>query len=350
MGRRKPDLGEFHDLTEAEDLREQLSRLHVQLRKAKNRNEALVEATLQGSRDALVALGPIPPVPAPKKDRRKAKPEVALWHLTDFQGSKVTVSYNSEVMRERILRFCEKVVRLTEIQRADHPVDECVILFGGDIIEGLFNYASQPFEIDASLFDQFAKAARLLAEVVRRALASYQSVRVIGEWGNHGRVGDKRAAVPRSDNFDRMIYELARAILSDPETEELHPRLTWEDSEEDIHWFAIGNYQALLIHGDEIGRNGAASINTLVKYVTQLKAGAFDRPFVDVYAGHLHSHRDIELPDGGSYFQTGSPESDNRYARDSMASTSRPTQRLHFIDPDRGRVTAQYKVELSDGD
>jgi hypothetical protein len=289
----------------------------------------------------VLALGKIPPVAAPKADTRRGKREIALWHLTDWQGAKVTTSYNTEVMRERILRFCEKAAKLTEIQRADHPVEDCTILFGGDLAEGLFNFPSQPFEVDASLFGQFVAVARLGAEVVRRALALYRNVTVIQEWGNHGRIGDKRAAVPRSDNLDRMIYELAREMVGDEK------RLAWRDSEEDIHWFEIGNYKALLIHGDEIGRNGAASINTLVKYVTQLKAGAYDKPFVDVYAGHLHSHRDIELPDGGSYYQTGSPESDNRYARDSMAATSRPTQRLHFIDPDKGRVTAQYKVDLT---
>ena len=341
-----PDLGEFHAHTELDELRRQLSNTERRLRQAKQRNDALVQATYEGARDALRALGPLPPVERPKKDRRKGKPEVALWHLTDWQGSKITTSYNSGVMEHRILRFCDKAASLTEIQRADHPVDDVVILFGGDIIEGLFNYPSQPFEVDSSLFGQYMFAARLVAAVVRRAMANYRNVKVIGEWGNHGRVGDKRAAVPRSDNFDRMIYELARAMISDPETDALPPGVEWQNSEEDIHWFNIGEYRALLIHGDEIGRNGAASINTLVKYVTQLKAGAYDKPFLDVYAGHLHSHRDIELPDGGSYFQTGSPESDNRYARDSMAATSRPTQRLHFVDPAKGRVTAQYKVEL----
>jgi hypothetical protein len=341
VSRGAPDLGEFESLTEAEDLRRQLANAQRRIRRMRSDHAVLVEAVKDGASEALHALGPLPPVKPPKADRRKGKPEVALWHLTDWQGSKETVSYNSEVMRERILRYCDKAEKLTQIQRADHPVKQCTILLGGDMIEGLFNFPSQPFEIDASLFGQFSIASKLVAEVVRRALAIYETVEVIEEWGNHGRIGSKRSAVPRSDNFDRMVYALAQEAVGEEK------RITWRSSEEDIHHFEIGNYAALLIHGDEIGRNGAASINTLVKYVTQLKAGAYDKPFTDVYAGHLHSHRDIELPDGGSYFQTGSPETDNRYARDSMAATSRPTQRLHFIDPKRGRVTAQYKVDLS---
>jgi len=342
-----PDLSAFHELTEAEELRRQLSEAQAKLRKERTEKEALVEAVQQGAKDALLALGKVPPVKAPKLTAGKGKPEVALWHLTDWQGGKTTTSYNSDVLVERIGRFCEKAERLTAIQRADHPVNECVILFGGDMLEGLFNFPSQPFEIDGALFEQFVKVARLEAKVVRRALATYENVTVVSEWGNHGRVGSKRSAVPRADNMDRMIYEHVRAILSDPETDELHPRLIWEDSEEDIHHFQIGDYAALLIHGDEIGRHGGVSLNTVVNHVKGWKSGAYDKPFLDVYGGHLHSHRDIELPDGGMYFQTGSPETDNRYARDSMAATSRPSQRLHFIEPERGRVSAQYRVDLA---
>lgn len=337
-----PDLREFEALTEAEDLRRQVSDLQARLRKQRTEKQALVDAVYAGARDALQALGPVPPVTSPKQDKRTRGAEVALWHLTDWQGSKVTPSYNTEVMRDRVTRFCEKAARLTDIQRADHPVTSCVILFGGDMNEGLFNFPAQPFEIDSSLFGQFAAVAKLEAEVVRSALSMYDSVSVVQEWGNHGRVGSKRAAVPRSDNMDRMIGELARTIVgSDPRV------VSWSIGDEDIQRVEIGNYRALLIHGDEIGRGGQVSVNTLIGHAKGWKSGAYPWPFHDIYAGHFHSHRDIELPWGGCYYQTGSPETDNRYARDSMASSSAPTQRLHFIDPSAGRVTAQYRVDLS---
>lgn len=347
MAKRKADMSEFTALTQLEELREENSKLQANLRRERERKASLVDATLEGAGGAMIALGPMPPVPKPKAEKRKAKGEVALWHLTDWQGSKVTTTYNSEVMRERVLLFCEKAVRLTEIQRAAHPVRECVILFGGDQLEGLFNYPSQPFEIDASLFGQFVQAARLEAEVVRQALAAYERVTVISEWGNHGRVGSKRSAVPPADNMDRMAYELARGILSDPETGELHPRLSWADEEEDIHHFTIGNYSALLIHGDEVGRGGYASPDTVARHIAGWKSGAYDKPFRDVYMGHIHRHDERALPDGeGALYITGSPETDNRYARDKMAAAGAPTQRLHFIEPERGRVTAQFKVFL----
>ncbi|MFA5052976.1 MAG: hypothetical protein WC565_02890 [Parcubacteria group bacterium] len=337
----EPNLEEFHALTEVADLRRVNSDLQARLRRSRKEKDDLVEAVRQGVKDALLAYGPIKPVPPRTPDKRKGG-EVALWHLTDWQGAKVTSSYNSEIMRDRVLAFCDKAQAITEIQRADHPVRDCAILFGGDMVEGLFQFPAQPFEIDASIFGQFASVGRLEADVVRRALAIYEKVTVISEWGNHGRVGSKRAAVPRSDNVDRMTYELAREILRGEE------RLTWEDSEEDIQRVEIGNYRALLVHGDEIGRNGFVSRATFCKKVADWKSGAYPWRFRDCYVGHYHRHDEDSLPDGvGAVYWSGSPESDNRYAQDTMAAAGGPTQRLHFVDPKQGRVTSQYKIWLA---
>lgn len=336
------DLSEFEALTEATELRRINSDLQRRLRRAKAKTDDLVQAAFDGSRDAMRSLGPVPPVPKPKADKRR-KPEVALWHMTDWQGAKLTTTYNLDVMRERVMRFCDKAERLTEIQRKAHPVRDCTLMFGGDMGEGLFNFPSQPFEIDATIFTQYATIGRVLADVVRRALAIYENVTVISEWGNHGRIGSKRAAVPGSDNFDRMTYELARALLGE------EPRLTWEDCPEDIQRVEIGAYRALLIHGDEVGRNGYASPMTIVNHVSKWQSGSYPWQFTDCYLGHYHTHNEWALPNGlGSVYQTGSPETDNRYAGVHMAASARPSQRLHFIDPVKGRVAAQYKVWLGD--
>jgi hypothetical protein len=334
------DLSEFRALTEVQELRSTVHRLEGQLRRAKAKTDDLVAATMAGARDAMLAMGPLPAVPAPEPDTRRHGAEVALWHLTDWQGAKATATYSTPVMRERVLRFCEKAERITDVQRADHPVKECVIAFGGDMIEGLFNFPQQPFEIDATVFGQFIAVAHLEAEVVRRALSYYERVTVVAEWGNHGRIGSKRAAIPRSDNVDRMTYELARQIVG---TEK---RLRWDEcSAEDIQRIEVGNYRALLIHGDEVGRTGFASPMTMVAQVARWQSGAYPWPFTDCYVGHYHVHQEFSLPNGrGSVYYTGSTESDNRYARDTMGSSALPSQRLMFIDPEGGRTTATYKV------
>jgi hypothetical protein len=324
-------------------LRKALTRAQQQLLQAKDRTEHLVEVTKNAAFDAMITLGKVPSVPTPKQDRRKGQAEVALWHMTDWQGAKKTASYSSEVMRERVLRFTDKAETITEIHRAHHPVNKVVIAFGGDMVEGLFNFPTQAFEIDATLFEQYVNVSRLLVDVVRRALATYTEVEVVAEWGNHGRIGSKRDGVPRSDNFDRMCYELARQLLAGEK------RLTWHDSPEDVQRIEIGNYRALLIHGDEVGRNGFASPATIVQHANRWRSGAYPWEFRDVYVGHYHTHAEWPLANGlGSVYQSGSTESDNRYAGVMLAASATPSQRLHFINPDKGRVTATYKVWLDE--
>lgn len=331
---------EAASLDELAALRDANRRLQTQLAKAKAKTEDLVAAVYQATRDSLLT-DPLSATPAPRKDRRGKHEEVALWHLTDWQGGKRTVSYDSTVMARRIETFLLKAESITAIQRADHPVRSCHILFGGDMVEGLFNFPTQAFEIDSTLFDQWRTVTATLILAVRRALTIYEDVTVVSEWGNHGRIGSKRDAVPASDNIDRMCYETARMALAGEK------RLHWDDSPEDIQRVEIGNYRALLMHGDETGRNGFVSQTTFLSYINKLKAGAFGWSFRDVYSGHYHTHHEQAMADGsGAWYQTGSTESDNRYARNGLGSRAEPSQRLHFIEPDRAIVTAQYKVWL----
>jgi hypothetical protein len=340
----KDRFDEMPDDIESDDVKELRSamlRLQKQLKQSKERNEDLVFATQQAAYDAMLTFGKIIPVPEVKIDKRKTKSEIALWHMTDWQGAKRTTSYNSEIMRKRVLEFAEKAVRITDIQRADHPVKEVTIAFGGDMVEGLFNFPSQAFEIDSTLFEQYVNVSRLVVDVVRFALANYEKVTVVPEWGNHGRIGSKRDNVPRSDNFDRMCYELARQLLAGEK------RLTWQECPEDIQRIEIGNYRALLIHGDEVGRNGFASPGAIVQHANKWRSGSYPWEFRDVYIGHYHTHAEWAMANGqGAVYQTGSTESDNRYAGVMLAASATPSQRLHFIDPEKGRVTAAYKIWL----
>lgn len=322
------------------ELRKALVHTQKQLQKSKSRGDEITEAISRAIYEAMLAMGPVQPVVSPKLPKRK-RAEVALLHATDWQGAKVTTSYNSEVMKTRVMDFAHKAVKITEIHRNDHAVNDCVIMFGGDMVEGLFNYPAQLWEVDASLFEQYTTVSRLMVDFIRYILTKFNKVTVVAEWGNHGRIGSKRDHVPKGDNFDRMCYELARQLLS------AETRLTWEDCPEDIQKVEIGNYRALLMHGDEVGRAGFASPSAWQAAGNRWKAGSFKWHFQDIYLGHYHRFAQEPMSDQtGSIYWTGSTESDNRYARDSMAVSGVPSQRLHFIDPDKGRVTAQYQIWL----
>ena len=166
LEQRFSDLPEGIESDDVKELRQALVRVQKQLKDAKNRTEELVEATIQSAHDATLSMGPIKPVQPPTADKRKKGNEIALWHLTDWQGAKKTTTYNSQVMRKRVMEFVDKAHRITEVQRADHPVKDAVVLFGGDMVEGLFNYPAQLHEIDATLFEQYVTVSRLITDTI----------------------------------------------------------------------------------------------------------------------------------------------------------------------------------------
>lgn len=336
---------EAREASTVDELRASLTRTQQRLAEAKAKKEQLIAAVYTAAKDAALAT-PLPSVVAPTRDRRKGDAEVALWHLTDWQGGKATPSYDSDVMDARVAAFIDKALHITEIQRAHHPVRDVVIAFGGDLLEGVSIFPGQHWQVDSTLFAQTFRVAALVESTVRAALAAYESVRVVFEPGNHGRIGTKHDGLPQGDNFDRIIGEIVRQKFAD------ESRLSWVMEDAFFQRLEVGNYRAMLIHGDEVrgfgGNTPAYALtrkgNAWASGAAVDRAGVFD--FRDIYVGHYHQPMQLTLANGGQIYMTGSTESGNAYAAEFVAATSVPSQRLHFIDPEKGRVSSSYVIWL----
>jgi hypothetical protein len=68
--------------------------------------------------------------------------------------------------------------------------------------------------------------------------------------------------------------------------------------------------------------------------------------FKDAHHGHYHTPMTQVLPTGGFIFGTGSPETSNLFALAQMGETGTASQRIHFVDPERGRITAQHIIDF----
>lgn len=329
----------MRDEEEVAELRRALKRAQQNEAKAKRKNEQLVEAVYQAARDASLA-ATAPKVVAPKKDKRKGRTEVALLHTTDWQLGKRTATYGVATCAARIEEFTSKALEITEIQRTHHPVRDAVLLVGGDIAEGIQIFPGQAYEVEAYLYEQMFEASRILNGMVRSLAAYFEKVHVVCEFGNHGRLG-RRGEMPYGDNVDRMIYRITEERTGDLKN------ATWQSSEAWYQIFQIGNYRGLLVHGDEIKSFGGNTPAFGILRKANAWATGVVEPYSDVYMGHFHTPMTLCMANGGRVFVSGSPEDSNEYAREFVAATSKPSQRLHFIDPERGRVTAEYNVWLT---
>jgi len=327
---------ELNESDQIDELRRALTRAQAQYARLKKSRDEMAGIVYQAAKDAALAYPRVPITPPAKA--KKHRPEVALWHLTDWQLGKATTTYDSAECAARIRRFVDKAIKITEIQRKDHSVDECVILFGGDMVEGIDIFEAQRWEVDGTLISQLFAVVQILEEVVRRAALTYPKVRVVGEYGNHGRIG-KFGALPKADNFDLMAYNICRQNTKDLK------HVDWQISAEWYQHVTIGNYRLLLVHGDEIRSFSGTPLFAIIKRVSAWAAGivpAFD----DCYMGHWHNPMSITIGNGGRVFVTGSPESGNTYAAEHLAAQAKPSQRLHFIDPEAGRVASEYVLWL----
>lgn len=346
MRDQSPDVSEYIAASESEELRRIIADLQNKLRRATTKTADLILAVREGARDAATVLGNPPKVPAPKPDKRTKKPEAALLHLSDWQWGKVTPSFNSDVATARVNLLAQEVVHLTEIERADHPVHECHVMLGGDFVEGVSIFPGQAHEIDSTLFEQMFSCTSALQRLLRTLLASFERVIVWEEKGNHGRLG-RKGDHPASDSADLLVYSLAKERMA---AEQDEGRLHWNsfDPEEPVGTIvAVGNYRALLAHGDEIKQFGG---NTpafgISRKVNAWAAGVLDA-FDDAYLGHFHTPLVLPLASGkGRIFVNPSIESDSVYAKEFVAASGTPGQRLNFVEPGRGRVTSERLVYL----
>jgi hypothetical protein len=322
---------------ETEELRQALTRAQRTIGRLKAKEADLVEAVYTAAKDAALVVGAAKPIPRPARDRRRS-PEVALLHVTDLQLGKVTESYDTQVCIERVRETVRRTIKLAEIQRADHPVRECHLMLGGDLVENVSIFPGQPFEVDSTAFEQVFTAAGLVEEVVLSLLSAFESVVVWEVSGNHGRIGRKGDS-PREDNLDRIVGKVARDKLT------AQTRLTWHEPKS---WYAVvevGAYRALLVHGDQVkGFGGNVPAYGILRKSNAWASGAIPEPFNDVYLGHMHQPMTLQMANGGLVYMTPSTESGSAYAREFMAAHGRPGQRLHFIEPKKGRVTASYLI------
>jgi len=326
-----------------EDLKKTITRLHKQIDKMRNRYDDLELAVKNAVKDAIADIE-IPKINPPKKDKRRKGEEVAVAVLSDWQLGKITASYNSDIAAGRVAEFAEKVVELTNIQRASHPVKKVHIWALGDIIEGTDIFAGQQWLVDSGLYRQiFKNGATMMADFLRVMLANFEEVHFAGVIGNHGRLG-RFGQHHYEDNGDRFLYETVRLILADEK------RITWdipEGRDGDRAWYTvdrIGNYSCMLIHGDQIRGSLGIPFYGVRKKVLGWKAAAMDGQmpdFKDVAFGHWHQLYQQEF-NGITVRCSGSTESSNHYALENLAAQGRPTQRLMFVHPEKGWTTVEY--------
>jgi hypothetical protein len=352
MTRVSDAMAETDKSAEVNELRGALNRTLLDLDKAKKFREQMVNATYRAMRDSADAMT-IPSVSKPDPDRRKVPEEYAVLSIGDWQYGKLTPTYTSEVCEQRVSKLVTKVRRIIDIHRKWAPVRKLHVLSLGDFHEGELIFPGQQHRIDASLYRQLTNGTRMYTTLLRQLAAH---VDLLTAWeidGNHGAIGgSQRREMHPESNSDRLMYAFS-AMLTEGEKRIVH-QMT--DPVGEANWYhvaEIGNYRTLLVHGQEFRGTAGMPWYSVQKHAGGWALGAIEEwadafrvgGDVDIDCGHWHQPTRVTL-NKVTFRCNGSTESANTYAQQQLASVGRPSQSLRFVDPIKGRVTAEYCLYL----
>ncbi len=144
-----------------------------------------------------------------------------------------------------------------------------------------------------------------------------------------------------------MVYRIAQLMLR----EERRCTFTMADPEGERAWYQImdvGEYRAMLIHGDQIRGSMGFPWYGLGKKVHSWASGGLpgNDGFDDLFMGHYHQMAAVPL-NHRTVWANGSTESTNTYAAENLAAQSTPGQWVLTVDPAAGEVVSAHPVRLA---
>jgi len=335
------DLDDIRAMAEDDQTKAALRKALRALDNERNKNAELYRAVYDAARDAASAMV-IPKVPKCRKDKRTSDPEAAVLLGADWQYSKTTVEYDSDIARQRIERHIDKSLRIIDYVRQHHPVPEAHWLLLGDLVEGELIFPGQAHRIDASLYRQVFEVGEIIAQQARRIKSYVDTVKVEGVIGNHGAIGGRaRREMHPESNSDAMAMNIARLALEGSGVEFPEPV-----TDNERHWHAVHEVMGkkwFMAHGDQV--KGASFGIPWYGFGKKVQGWYMTLgPFDYVATGHWHQtvREDIN---GIIHFGAGSTESANTYAQEFLAGGGQQgSQWLLFQNADG--LTSEHPIRL----
>ena len=265
--------------------------------------------------------------------------EEAVLLLSDLQLGVRSVSFNSQIAKERVATVADKVVKLTKKHRSAAKVDVLNILLLGDLIHQDYPWFADRDEVELITIDQFREVVdvALSKNLIDKVLPHFKHINIYSVPGNHGSLGNLAS---RRTNMDTMVAYNLQTLYRD------NKKISWGITDEFYQIVVIQGKRFLLFHGDQIksytgGLPWYGLVNKLLRWYSTMQ-GAFD---VAVH-GHFHTINHWHI---GSIavFSNGSFFTDDLYSLRKVGYDATPMQWLFFVPDDKERpITAMYPVDF----
>lgn len=275
----------------------------------------------------------------PRADRRKVtETETCVIHLSDLQIGKRTESYNFQIAAARMELLAEKIRKIVSNRKTSAKIQKCVIMIGGDIVEGETIFSHQPWTVDGDLWEQAVRQGpKILADFIINMSEVFRHVSVHSVPGNHGRSAPKNSSASPRTNFDNITGVITRLVVSQVIKDD---RITWDvDHDSFYRIIPVESHNVLLVHGDQIAGGGGIGGYPLTGLAKKIAGwgGSLPEKWDTIFLGHFHRPM-AGVVQGKMFYANGTTESDNDFALEVIGEAGRPCQRVVFFNKEHGPI------------
>lgn len=261
----------------------------------------------------------------PRKAQATAVVVASDWHVDEIVKPSTVQGrnrYNPDIAQTRADKLFRKAVILTDRNRSDTTIDQCLLVLAGDFISGniheelLENTAMPP--IDAIMYaqDLLDAGIRYLKEH-----GGFKQITVVCKSGNHSRITGKIRHATREGNSLEwaMYHNLAKR----------HPELSWIIEESYLTTIRVYDEVVRCHHGDAIKYAGGVGGLEVPMKRAYYQWNMTEAATVNIM-GHYHSY----VP--GYNTVNGSLIGYNAYAAHNKFAYQPPIQAYILLDAARG--------------
>jgi len=260
------------------------------------------------------------------------------WHIEErVRPSEVNNlnSFNLEIAEERVKGFFKAVLRVTEVENQNTPINTMVLCLLGDFITGHIHEEL----VETTLLPPVEAAVKALGMIqsgIDFLLGNSKLKFVIPcKVGNHSRITRKsRNATELGNSLEMFIYKALEERYAS------NPRVNFIIENSYHTYLRVYNMTLRLHHGHNVKYQGGVGGVTIPanKAIAQWNKSRWAD--LDVF-GHYH-----QFFDGGNFILNGSLIGYNAYAISIKASFERPAQAFFVINERLGGVIAVRRIYL----
>ena len=246
--------------------------------------------------------------------------------------------YTVEELDRKCDIFYDAILSVTETQRTAIPINELVIVFNGDIVDGDKVFSSQSYEQKFFLMEQiFTYGMPRFTNILNRLSDHFSKVTVYTAPGNHGRKDSKRKEGDKRLNFDNIFYEALKLATSE------NKKIDWHI---DWGWYQVADimgYKFLMTHGANIRSWLNIPFYGIIQKGMRWQ-GSLPQNWDYLLLGHFHTSLNFKW-NNFKTFMSGTWLDNDDYALEELGMDSSTEQTILGVSAKRG-VTWKYDINL----